>query len=102
MCLHLPKGNTNVKTFCGVVLTATTLLLSTLNTHALFGHVQAERERRQDAEQRITQEQQTNEHLVHGNERLHIIITILSAGVVAALLVGAAVGSKARRDAQQP
>lgn len=78
------------------------LIVNTPEANALFGHVQAEKERRQDAEQRVTQEQQTNAQLAHGNERLHTITTILSAGVVTALLVGAAVGSKARRDAQRP
>ena len=83
-----------------VLMVLTLLIVNTPKAIGLFGHVQAETERRQDAEQRVVQAQQTNEHLAHGNERLHMIITILSAGVVTALLVGAAVGSKARKDAQ--
>ena len=78
------------------------VLIATPRAQALFGHVRAETERRQDAEQRVVQEQQTNEQLAHRNERLHVTISILSAGVVTTLLVGAAVGSKARKDAQQP
>lgn len=91
-----------MKTFFSVVLTVTMLFLSSSDAYALFGHVQAETQRRQDAEHRVVQAQQTNEHLAHGNERLHMVVTILSVGVVTALLIGAAIGSKARKDAQQP
>ena len=78
------------------------LVAASPRARALFGHVAAEKERRQDAEQRIVQAQQSSGQLAHRNERLHVTISILSAGVVTALLVGAAIGSKARRDAQQP
>ena len=77
-------------------------IVSTPRAHALFGHVAAERERRQDAEQRIVQEQQNNGQLIQTNQGLHTAVSVLSAGITAALVVGAAVGSKTRRDAQRP
>ena len=57
----------------------------------MFGHVAEERGRRQYAEQKLDEEQHTNAHL-------YIAISILSAGTVTALIIGAAVGSKTRRD----
>ncbi len=73
-------------------------IISTPRAHALFGHVAAEKERRQDAEQRIVQEQQANGQLTQTNQGLHTVISILSATAVGALVIGAAVGSKTRRD----
>ena len=70
----------------------------TPHAKALFGHTAAEKERRQDAEQRIVQEQQANGQLVLSNERLHVVISVLSAGAVVMLIVGAAVGSKTKKD----
>ena len=67
------------------------MLLSTPRAYALFGHVAAERERRVEAEQHLNQQQQSNEHL-------HIVISVLAPGVVVALIIGAAAGSKTRRD----
>ena len=67
------------------------MLLSTPIAYALFGHVAAERDRRMEAEQHLNQEQQTNGHL-------YIVISVLSAGVVVALIIGAAAGSKTWRD----
>ena len=85
-------------------MTAATLLLLMLTPHAeaLFGHVAVEKERRLDAEQRVVQEQQHNGQLIQTNQGLHTTISILSAGITVALVIGAAVGSKARRDAKQP
>lgn len=57
----------------------------------MFGHVAQERERRQFAEQKLYEEQ-------HTNGRLYIAVSILSASVVIALLVGSSMGSKTRRD----
>ena len=65
---------------------------------ALFGHVAAEKERRIETEQQLSQEQQRNGLLIHSNEHLHVVTSVLSAGAVGALIVGAAVGSKTRKD----
>ena len=73
-------------------------VMLTPHAKALFGHTTAEKERRQDAEQRVVQEQQRNRQLIHSNEQLHIVISVLSAGAVVMLIAGAAVGSKTRRD----
>ena len=86
-----------MKTFL-IVLVALTFIAYTPEAHALFGHVQAEKERRQDAEQRVVHEQQNNVQFIDRNQRLHVTISILSAVVITALVVGAAIGSKARRD----
>jgi hypothetical protein len=51
---------------------------------------QKERERREHAEQQLYQQQQTN-------GGMEIVILVLAVGTVAALVIGAAVGSKARR-----
>jgi Ca2+/H+ antiporter len=67
------------------------LLLTTTQAHAMFGHVTQEKERRQYAEQKLEQQEVSN-------IRLHITIAILSAATVTALVIGAAVGSKTRRD----
>ncbi len=75
-----------------------TFIVSTPEAHALLGHVAQEKERRQQAEQRIVQEQQINGQLLHTNQTLYVTISILSAGVVTALIVGTAIGSKAKRD----
>ena len=81
-----------------IVLMVLTFIVFTPEAHALFGHVQAEKERRQEAEQRVIQEQQSNGQLLHSNQTLHVVITILSTGVTTALIVGGSIGSKTRRD----
>ena len=81
-----------MKHYIFISLAVLTFIVSTPRAHALFGHVAAEKERRQEAEQQFTQERRTNDHL-------HIIVSVLSAGVTVVLIIGAAVGSKARRDA---
>ena len=93
-CAHIPYPN--VKTL--ITLCVLAFIVNTPEAHALFGHVQAEKQRRQEAEQLVVQEQQNNGQLFHSNQTLHITITILSTGVVTALMIGAAVGSKTRRD----
>ena len=89
-----------------LILPITLLVLASIadtpKAQALFGHVAAERERRQDAEQRVVQEEQTNGQLLQTNQGLHTAISVLSAGITVALVVGAAVGSKTRREAKQP
>ena len=75
-----------------ITLVVLTLLVSTPRAQALFGHVAAEKDRRVEAEQKLDQKE-------HSNEHLHIAISILSAGVVIALIIGAAAGGKTRRDA---
>lgn len=78
-----------MKLFAFTTLAVLTFLVVTPNAIALFGHVAAERDRRQHAEQQVVQEQQTNGHL-------YVALSVLSAGIVVALVVGAAVGSKAK------
>ena len=85
-----------------ITLAVLMFIIATPRAHALFGHVAAEKERRQEAEQRIVQEQQNNGQLIQTNQGLHTTISILSAGVTVALVIGAAVGSKTRRDVNQP
>lgn len=91
---HIPYPN--VKTLL-ISLVVLTFIAYTPEAHALFGHVQAEKERRQQAENRVVQEQQNNGQLLRSNQILHVVITMLSTGVVTALIVGAAIGSKTRR-----
>ena len=83
-------------------LAVLTFIVATPRAQALFGHVAAEKERRQHAEQQVTQEQQNNGQLIQSNSRLHTTISILSAGVTMALVIGAAIGSNTRRDAPRP
>ena len=83
-----------MKTLILISLAVLMSIIATPRAQAIFGQVAIERDRRQHAEQRAAQEQQTN-------GRLYVAISILSVGVAAALLVGAAAGSKARRDANQ-
>lgn len=85
-----------------IALTVLTFIVITPRAQALFGHVAAEKERRHEAEQHVAQEQQINGQLVHTDEKLHTVISILSASAVGALVIGAAVGSKTRRDVNQP
>ncbi len=85
-----------------ITLAVLTFIVATPRAQALFGHVASEKERRQEAEQRVSQEQQTNGQLTQANQGLHTVISILSAAAVGALVIGAAVGSKTRRDANQP
>lgn len=84
------ERNPDVKSHICVVAIVT-MLFTIPKAHALFGHVAAEKDRRENAEQQLTQQQQTNEHL-------YVVISVLSAGVVIALIIGAAAGSKTRRD----
>ncbi len=78
-----------------IALAVLMFIIATPRAHALFGHVAVEKERRLEAEQHLTQEEQSNAHL-------HIVISVLSATAVGALVIGATVGSKTRRDANQP
>lgn len=84
-------------------------IAATPEANALFGHVAAEKDRREHAEQQLVQQhqltaeqQRANGQLIDKNQRLHTAVSILSAGVAVALIIGAAVGSKTRRDAHQP
>ena len=91
-----------MKTFIFITLAVLTFIVATPRAQALCGHVAAEKERRQQAEQHVAQEQQINGHLIQTNQGLHTTISVLSAGVTVALVIGAAVGSKTRRDVNQP
>lgn len=90
LCPHAMKT-----LFC---VTLITVMLSP-DANALFGHVTAEKERRIETEQQLSQEQQRNGLLIHSNEHLHVVISVLSAGAVVMLITGAAIGSKGRNDA---
>ena len=81
-------------------MTAATMLLLMLrpDAEALFGHVAAEKDRRIETEQQLTKQEQANGQLIHTNEHLHVVISVLSAGAVIMLIAGTAVGSKTRRD----
>ena len=74
------------------------LLMPKPSAKALFGHTEAERQRRVEAEQQLAQEQQRNGTLVHNNQQLYTVISVLSAGAVVMFITGAAIGSKTRRD----
>ena len=77
----------------------TFLIVTTPRAHALFGHVAAEKERRIATEQQLIQERQANGQLLQTNQHLQTTIHVLAAGVTVALVIGAAIGSKTRRDA---
>ena len=81
----------SMKQFILFIIAVLVLGMVTPKAQALFGHVAAEKERRQHAEQQFAQEQLTN-------ARLYVAVGILSAGITVALVIGAAVGSKTRRD----
>jgi hypothetical protein len=82
------------------------MLLSTPKAQALFGHVAEERQRRIAVEhalqeqERLTLEQQ---HLTieqeHLNTRWQSISFITGIGCVVMLIIGTAIGSKTRKDA---
>jgi hypothetical protein len=89
-----------------IALAVLAFIAATPEAHALFGHVAAEKDRREHAEQTLVQQQQltaeqqrANGHLVLANQRLQTTIRVLAAGVTIALVIGAAIGSKTRRDA---
>ena len=82
-----------------ITLAVLTFIVATPRAHALFGHVAAEKDRRVATEQALNQEQQANGQLSQTNQHLQTTIHVLAAGVTVALLIGAAVGSKTRRDA---
>ena len=84
-----------MKTLFCVVLAA---LLLTPHAKALFGRTAAEKERRIETEQQLARQEDVNGQLIHSNEHLHVVISVLSAGAVVMLITGAAIGSKARRD----
>ena len=87
-----------MKNLIPIALTVLTFNVATPRAQALFGHVAAEKDRREHAEQQVTQEQQTNGQLIQRNDHLQTTIHVLAAGVTLALVIGAAVGSKTRRD----
>ncbi len=84
-----------MKTFFCMLLIAVML---TPHAKALFGHTAVERERRLQTEQQLGQERQRNGQILHSNQQLHVVISVLSAGAVVMLITGAAIGSKTKRD----
>lgn len=72
------------------------LCLMTFNSNAGWfdSGEQKEKERREHAEQQLAQEQEKD-------NGMGFVIIFLAAGSVAALGIGAAVGSKTRRDAHE-
>ena len=85
--------------FILIALAVLTFIVFTPRAHALFGHVAAEKDRRVATEQALNQEQQANGQLSQTNQHLQTTIHVLAAGVTITLIIGAAVGSKTRRDA---
>lgn len=73
-------------------------IMLTPHAKALFGHTAVERNRREQAEQQLAQEQQRSGSLIHSNEHLYVVISVLSAGTVVMLITGAAIGAKTRRE----
>jgi len=70
------------------------ILTLNISTHAgWFTH--------DNQQQQIDNLQDQLDQQTHANSQLHIVIIILSTGVVIALVVGAAVGSKARKAAKE-
>lgn len=86
-CFHRKEQHVKT-TLC--IITAM-MLFTAPQAQALFGHVAAEKDRREHAEQQLTEQHLTN-------QRLFIAISVLTAGVVIALIIGTAIGSKTRRD----
>lgn len=79
-----------------LLLTIFTLLLALPpSTHAgWFSNNDDQREHLQDLQQQLQQE-------IHTNGQMGVVIIILATGVVVALVVGAAIGSKARKAARE-
>jgi len=76
-----------------LVLLALAILGTTSNASWFNKGEQKEKERREYAEQQLAQAQ-------HKNDGLGIVVVVLSVGVVISLAVGAAIGSKTRKDAK--
>ena len=81
-----------------ILLVVLTFLANIPEAHALFGHVAQEHERRVETEQKLVEQQHFVTQQQETNGKLETVIHFLSAGVVVALLIGAAIGSKTRRD----
>ena len=73
-------------------------IMLTPDAKALFGHTAVEKDRRIETEQQLARQEDANGQLIHSNEHLHVVISVLSAGAVVMLITGAAIGSKTRRD----
>ena len=84
-----------MKPFLRVILVGMMLLFPQTKSQALFGHVAVERNRREQAEQQLIHELQHDAELF---QHLYTVISALSAGVVVSLVIGAAIGSKTRRE----
>ena len=82
-----------MKHFILIVLVAVTLGVSTNRAYAWFGD--AEKERRIETEQKLIQQQRDT-------SQWQGIAFILGIGCVVVLIIGAGIGSKARRDADRP
>jgi cytochrome b len=72
-----------------------TLMSMAFTTHAgWFSNNDDQKEHLQDLQNQLQQEN-------HTNGQMEIVIIILATGVVVALVVGAAIGSKARKAAKE-
>jgi hypothetical protein len=83
-----------------IFLLVLTFIVNTPEAHALFGHVAAERNRREHAEQQVAIAQQSHIEQQRLVNRWQTTAFILGISSVVMLIAGAAIGSKGRRDAQ--
>jgi hypothetical protein len=86
----------HVKIF--ICLLVLTFIVNTPEAYALFGHVAAERNRREHAEQQVAISQQSIIEQQRLISRWQTTAFILGISSVVLLVAGAAIGSKTRRD----
>ena len=84
-----------MKHYIFVSLAVLTFIVATPRAHALFGHVAAEK----TAASPPNNSSPKRSRLCQTNQHLQTTIHVLAAGVTVALITGAAIGSKTRRDA---
>jgi hypothetical protein len=81
-----------------ICLLVLTFSVNTPEAYALFGHVAAERNRRERAEQQLVQVQQNIIEQQRLINRWQTTAFILGISSVVLLVAGAAIGGKTRRD----
>ncbi len=76
-----------------IILIVLTFIVITSRSHALFGRIAAEKQRRIETEQKLVQQQAVT-------AQWQTASFVLGVGCVVTLLAGAAIGSKGRRNAK--